>query len=121
MVAMQTNPVREQSHNRRPMEIIEDGSTCQIWQVKNARRVAGFSAPPDRRERVFFQNCPVGKQKQPVAAFQLGTGIKERFHPRGNRGDGQNAETMDAKTPLVNLLRPGRFVCDEFAVKGGLG
>ena len=33
MVAMQTNPVREQSHNRRVTQIIEDGSTCQIWQV----------------------------------------------------------------------------------------
>jgi hypothetical protein len=33
MVAMRTIPLREQSHNRRVTQIIEDGTTCQIWQV----------------------------------------------------------------------------------------
>ena len=94
--------------------------TCHFWQVQNPRRVAGFPAPPDGGERVLFQNRPVGKQKQPVAAFQLGAGIKKRLHPRGNRGDGQNAEAMDAKTPLVDFLRPCCFVGDQFAIKGCL-
>ena len=89
-----------------------DGKTCQFWQVQKRRRFAGLAAPPDCGEQVFFQNRPVGKQKQAVAAFQLGTGIKQRFHSRGNRGDGQHAEAMDAKTPLVNFLCPRRFVCE---------
>ena len=78
--------------------------TCQIWQVQNSRRFAGFPAPPDCGERVFLQNRPVGKQKQAVAAFQLGAGFKKRCHSRGNRGDGENAEAMDAKTPLDGYL-----------------
>ena len=100
MTAMPKRPSVFQQHNglwflmsskgkpSRPKENLGDGTTCRIWQVQNPRRVAGFPAPPDGRERVLFQNCPVGKQKQPVAAFQLGAGFKKRFHPRGNRGDG---------------------------------
>ena len=94
--------------------------TCHFWQVQNSRRLAGFPASPDRREQVFFQNRPVGKQKQPVAAFQLGAGFKQRFYAHGIRCDGKHAETMDAKMPLVNLLRPCCFVGEKFPIKGCL-
>ncbi len=95
--------------------------TCHFWQVQNPRRSAGFPASPDRRERVFLQNCPVGKQEQPVAVFQLGTGFKERIHSHGTRRHRKDAETMDAKMSLVNLLGPGRFVGKEFAGERSLG
>jgi hypothetical protein len=95
--------------------------TCHFWQVQNPRRSARFPASPDRRERVFLQNCPVGKQEQSVAVFQLGTGFKERIHSHGTRRHRKDTETMDAKMSLVDPLRPGCFVGKEFANKRSLG
>ena len=108
-------------HYSRPCQNPLDGMTCHFWQVQNSRRSAGFPASPDRRERVFFQNCPVGEQEQPVTAFQLGTGLKERIHPHGTRRDREDTETMDAKMSLVNLLCPGCLVGEEFAGERSLG
>jgi hypothetical protein len=88
-----------------------------VLLIQEGRSFGGFAALPDRGERVFFQNCPVGKKKQSVAALQTRAGFKERCDAHGIRGDGQHAETMDAKFPLVKFLRPSGFVCEKFPIK----
>src|ERR1035437_10011014 len=108
---------RFQMESYLPLEKSVGGQTCQFWLVQESRYFSGFAALPDRGEGVFFQNRPVGKKKQPVAAFQTGAGFKQRCYAHGIRGDGQHAETMDAKFSLVDFLRPGCFVCEKFPVK----
>ena len=95
--------------------LLRERSIC-LWLVQQSRYFGRFAALPDRGERVFFQNRPAGKKKQPVA-LQPGAGVKQRCDAHGVRGDCQHAETMDAKFPLVDFLRPGRFVSKKFAVK----
>ena len=94
-----------------------DGRTCRIRQVEERRQIAGFAVVPNGREQIRLQNGLVGKEKQTMAAFQLGTGIHERLHPRGTGSNGENTKTGNAEAPLVDFLRPGDFVGEKFAME----
>lgn len=98
----------------------EGGQTCRFRQVEECGHVDRFSGLPDRGEDVLVEYAAVGKQKEPVAAIQPRTGIDERFDARGARGHREHPEPMDTEFALVNFLRPGGFVCEEFSVKGRL-
>ena len=87
-----------------------------MWLVQQSRYFGRFAALPDRGERVFFQNRPAGKKKQPVA-LQPGAGVKQRCDAHGVRGDDQHTEAMDAEFSLVEFLRPCRLICEKFPVK----
>ena len=56
-----------------------------------------------------------------MTAFQFRTDVHQRFSSSRNRSDGDYTETVETKKDTMEVLRPGGFICDELAVKRGLG
>ena len=91
--------------------------------IEQTRRLAATARPPTQGEdvRFRFERRQLHEQKEAVTAFQSPASVQEVLDTFGAGRDGQDAEAWPAEPGAVNVLRPRRFVCEEFAVKAARG